>query len=188
MSDTPAADAPPKGKNKMVLILVIVLVLVLAGGAAAFFMFSRSSGGDEEGGYADSAKKAAPKAAPTFFPMDTMVVNLADPGGDRFAQIGITLEVEDQKTADQIKQFLPSIRSGILMLVSQRTSEELLLREGKEKLAKDILREVSKPLGYSVPKENLRKKNSDDEEGEEDQRRLPKNPVSRVLFSSFIIQ
>lgn len=188
MSETPAADVPPKGKNKLILILIIVLVLVLAGGAAAFFMLSRSSGGDEDGAHPPPAKKAAPKSAPTFFPMDTMVVNLADPGGDRFAQIGITFEVDDQKTADQIKLFLPTIRSGILMLVSQRTSEELLLREGKEKLAKDILREASKPLGYSVPKEKSRKSNAGDEESEEDQPRLPPNPVYRVLFSSFIIQ
>lgn len=188
MSDTPAADVPPKGKNKLVLILIIVLVVVLAGGAAAFFMLSRSSGGEEEGAHPPPVKKAAPKAIPTFFPMDTMVVNLADPGGDRFAQVGITLEVEDQKVADQVKQFLPTIRSAILMLISQRTSEELLLREGKEKLAKDILREVSKPLGYAVPKEKSRKNNSSDEEDEEDLRRLPPNPIYRVLFSSFIIQ
>lgn len=186
MSDTPSTDAPAKGKNKLVLILIVVLVLVLAGAAAGFFMLTRSS--SEEEGAPAPAKKAAPKAVPTFFPMDTMVVNLADPGGDRFAQIGITLEVDEQKTADQIKQFLPSIRSGILMLVSQRTSEELLLREGKEKLAKDILREVSRPLGYSVPKERSRKNTGEEDDEEGDDHRLPPNPVHRVLFSSFIIQ
>lgn len=189
MSETPAADAPKKGKNKLVLILIVVLVLVLVGGAAAFFMLTRSSGGDEEGGHGHvaPAKKADPKTPPTFFPLENMVVNLADPGGDRFAQIGITLEVDDQKTADQIKQFLPSIRSGILMLTSQRTSDELLMREGKEKLAKDILREVSRPLGYSVPREKPPKTNSG--EGDEEDAPPPSvNPIRRVLFSSFIIQ
>jgi hypothetical protein len=39
------------------------------------------------------------------------------------------------------------------MLVSQRTADELLAREGKEKLAADILTEVSAPLGFGpVPK------------------------------------
>ncbi len=96
------------------------------------------------------------KVPPTFLPIENMVVNLADTGGERFAQIGITLELADAKTSDQVKQYLPSIRSAILMLVSQRTSQELLSRDGKEKLAVDIRREVSKPLGYTVPKPRKR--------------------------------
>jgi flagellar FliL protein len=73
-------------------------------------------------------------------------------------------ECPDAKTAEQIKQYLPSIRSGILMLTSQRTSEELLQREGQgEKLAADILREVSRPLGYSVSSSKPRREVQDDD-------------------------
>ena len=194
-ANTPAA-APAKSKKMLLIIIgVVVAVLVIGGGAAAWFIFSRSHAAeDEEGGAALAAHKESPKVAPTFLPMENMVVNLADPGGDRFAQIGITLEVDDAKTAEQIKQYLPSIRSGILMLVSQRTSSELLQREGKEKLANDILREVSRPLGYSVPSERERAKaaaaeqDGDAEERPAARKRAERNPVRRVLFSSFIIQ
>lgn len=188
-ANTPAA-APAKSKKMLIIIIgVVVAVLVVGGGAAAWFISSRSHADEEEG--AAPARKEAPKVAPTFLPLENMVVNLADPGGDRFAQIGITLELEDAKTADQVKLYLPSIRSGILMLVSQRTSSELLQREGKEKLAVDILREVSRPLGYTVPKERARSAEADKEEDAEDRssrRRNERNPVHRVLFSSFIIQ
>jgi flagellar FliL protein len=149
---------------------------------------------DEEGGASAKPAKEAPKVAPTFLPLENMVVNLADPGGDRFAQIGITLELEDAKTAEQVKQYLPSIRSGILLLVSQRTSAELLQREGKEKLATDILREVSRPLGYKVPTERERARAAAAQADEEDEdrpaarKRVERNPVQRVLFSNFIIQ
>lgn len=189
-ANTPAA-APAKSKKMLIIIIgVVVAVLVIGGGAAAWFLSSRSHADDEEGGAAP-AHKEAPKAAPTFLPMENMVVNLADPGGDRFAQIGITLELDDAKTAEQVKQYLPSIRSGILMLVSQRTSGELLQREGKEKLAADILREVSRPLGFAVPSERARAPAADKEEDAEERpsrRRAERNPVRRVLFSSFIIQ
>lgn len=191
MSANPPAAAPAKSK-KMLIIIVAVLVLVLAGGgAAAFFLMGKKNAEDEEG--AAPARKEAPKVAPTFLPMENMVVNLADPGGDRFAQIGITVEVADAKTAEQVKQYMPSIRSGVLLLVSQRTSEELLQREGKEKLAHDILREVSKPLGYTVPAKKARKDVvAEGEESEEDERaarrKAAQNPVHRILFSSFIIQ
>ena len=188
MSATPPAAAPAKAKSKKLIVIGAVLVLlVIVGAGAAWFLASRSQAAEEDG--AEPARKEAVKVVPTFLPMENMVVNLADPGGDRFAQIGITLEVSDAKTAEQIKQYLPSIRSGILMLTSQRTSEELLQREGKEKLAADILREVSRPLGYSVSSSKPRREVQDDDSEEPAARRkVEKNPVQRVLFSSFIIQ
>jgi flagellar FliL protein len=71
------------------------------------------------------------------------------------------------------------------MLISQRTAEELLKPEGKEKLASDILREASVPFG-----------GGDDDEEEETastkKKKKPKvqvqYPVVGVLFSSFIVQ
>jgi flagellar FliL protein len=138
---------PAKSKKMLVIIIGVVLaILVLGGGAAAWFMASRAHVDADDEGSAPPAKEA-PKVAPTFLALENMVVNLADPGGDRFAQVGITLEVDDAKTAEQVKQYLPAIRSGILMLISQRSSGELLQREGKEKLAADIMKEVSRPLG-----------------------------------------
>jgi len=195
VSASPPADAAAKPKSKkLVLIIAIVLVLVLAGGGAAWFMLSKRSHGDEDeegggGGHqAKAAAPAAPKVAPTFLPIENMVVNLADPGGERFAQIGITLELADAKTSDLVKQYLPSIRSAVLMLVSQRTSEELLGREGKEKLAVDIRREVSRPLGYTVPKPRKRRASDEEDDEEAPAPKADTNPVRQVLFSSFIIQ
>lgn len=191
-ANAPAAPAQekPKSKKMMMIIIIVVVLLVAVGGAAAWLLSSRSHPKDEEVEEPVATKESA-KTPPTFLPIENMVVNLADPGGERFAQIGITLEVADAKTADSIKQYMPSIRSGILMLVSQRTSEELLQREGKEKLARDIHREVSKPLGFTVPVAKKRVSGDAEEEEAEDRAariRAEKNPVKRVLFSNFIIQ
>ena len=183
------AKNPAKGKKLIIIIAVVVLLLVVAGGAAAWFLSQRQAG-DEEGEGGAPARASAPAVAPTFLPIDTLVVNLADNGGERFAQIGITLELADTKTADQIKQYMPSIRSSIIMLASQRTSEELLSREGKEKLAVDIHKEVSRPLGFDVPVAKGRSDAQNNDEGNEPPRprKAAANPVLRVLFSGFIIQ
>ena len=81
-ANTPAA-APAKSKKMLLIIIgVVVAVLVIGGGAAAWFISSRSHAAeDEEGGGAPAAHKESPKVAPTFLPMENMVVNLADPGG-----------------------------------------------------------------------------------------------------------
>lgn len=189
MSAPAATDASaPKPKGKKMIVIGGAVVLLLAIGAGAWMFLGRGHEEPEEGA-APAAKVAHAKpkegTPPTFLPLENMVVNLADPGGAKFAQIGVTVETMDQKTADQVKAYLPSIRSAVLMLVSQRTSEELLTREGKEKLATDIHREVSRPLGFEVEEP------AHEEAGSKPRKkaRAPAfNPVYGVLFSSFIIQ
>lgn len=177
MAATNSAAAPAQAKSKKLIVIgALVAVLVVAVAAVLLVMTNQQSQGDPYG--SDAPAKAAP-VVPTFLPLENMVVNLADQGGDRFAQIGITLELQDEATASLVKQYMPSIRNGILMLVSQRTADELLLREGKEKLAADILREVTRPLGVGTARAS---------EEDEDDRPRRRSPVRRVLFSSFIIQ
>jgi flagellar FliL protein len=118
--------------------------------------------------------------------MDNMVINLADPGGDRVAQIWVTLVVADEHTAGTVKAFLPTIRSGVLMLISQKTAVELLTAEGKEALAKAILREASIPFGGGEDEDP-----APEAEGSKKKKKKAVHavyPVTAVLFSSFIVQ
>jgi flagellar protein FliL len=89
-----------------------------------------------------------------------------------------------------VKAYMPSIRNAILLLVSQRTSEELLQREGKEKLAADILVEVSRPLGFAPKVAEKKPKGEKGDKDDEVPKKSAKNksPVQAVLFSSFIVQ
>jgi len=181
-------EKPPAKSKKMLIIIVAALVLVLGGGGGAFFFISKQRAaaaeeGGEEPAPVKAAAHAAPKGPPTYLPLDNMVVNLADPGGERVAQIGVTLELSDPKATDVVKGYLPTIRSGILMLISKRTAEVLLSAEGKEELAKDILREAAVPFG-----------GGDEEEENPNPKKKKKKvvqveyPVTGVLFSSFIVQ
>ena len=190
---TDAAAPVKKSKKKLILALLVLVVLLGAGGAGAWWFTHRAAADadDEDGAPAAEAHPAAPAATagtpPTFLPVDNMVVNLADPGGDRFAQIGVTFEVADAKVADQLKLYMPSIRSGMLMLISQRTTTELLQRDGKEKLAADIMAEAGKPLGYVPPDEDEDAATKAKATKKKKAKSAP-NPVRGVLFSSFIIQ
>jgi flagellar FliL protein len=194
-----AAEAPKGGgKKKLIIIIAAVLVLVLGGGGAALLLMKKKAPaeGEEDGAevaheVAPTPKAAKPGTPPVFVPLEPFTVNLADKDIDRFAQIGITLEVVDAQTADQIKAYLPAIRNNILMVLSYKTSSELLTREGKEKLAKEVKRESVRPMGIEL---------EDEDEEEEPQDEAPKkkkkkkkkpavfSPVSTVLFSTFIVQ
>jgi flagellar FliL protein len=197
----PAGDAPAKkGSKKLIIILVAVLLLVLIGGGAAFFLMKKTSAeeGGEEGeadaghgktaaaAHAPAAKKPERKPGhpPTYVPLDPFVVNLADREQERYAQIGITLEVDEPKFADEMKGYMPAIRNGILMILSHKTAAELLDREGKEKLAEEVMREAVRPMGIEIDGEE-----EDPAPGKKKRRKAPVyNPVQHVHFSSFIIQ
>ena len=181
------ASGPTKAKGKKMLVILLAGVLLLVLGAAGWFLFLRSSATEEGEEPAPTAHAAKATTPPVFLPMDNLVVNLADPGGDKFVQVGITIGVLDQHTSDAVKANLPTIRSAILLLISQRTSEELLNKQGKEKLAHEILREVSTPLGYEVEDENSEDAPAPKKKSKK-KHVAAANPIVSVLFSSFIIQ
>ncbi|APW48186.1 hypothetical protein RA876_03775 [Rhodoferax antarcticus] len=173
------------------LIIIIAAVVVLAlGGGGAFLYISKQRAAaaaafEDEGGGESVANAAGShddkKTLPAYLPMDNMVVNLADEGGDRVAQVGITLQLRDAKASEIVKAYMPIIRSSVLMLLSQRTAVELLSAEGKQKLIEDILLEASRPFGGGSeaepePGKKVRKKAK------------VEYPVVGVLFSSLIVQ
>jgi flagellar FliL protein len=207
MSAAAAADAaevlPRKGKKKLIiLIAAVVALLIVAGGGAAFYLKQKAAAEaaaeaeDEDGDQADTGRKHAAKAGhkkddkrvpPVFVPLDPFVVNLADREADRFAQVGITLEVADAHVGDEIKAYMPAIRNNILLLLAHKTSAELMDHEGKEQLAKEVRREALRPMGFELPDEDeesaakKKKKKAKAEEAQE-------LPIKSVQFSSFIIQ
>lgn len=196
------AAKPAKGKKKLIIIIAAVLVLVLGGGGtAAVLMMKKSAAAavaeeaDGEDGESKPAKAAAqrdPKVIPTFVPLDSFTVNLADQQADRFAQVGMTLEISDVKFADQIKTFMPAIRNNVLMAIADRTASELMGREGKTQLAERIRREVSRALGVDVGEEPAHAEEGAAEGSAAKPKKkkhvAPELPVTAVHFSNFIIQ
>jgi len=199
--------APKKGKKKLIIIIAAVLLVALLGGGGAVFMMKKKAaaaaaaaeedGDGEASAAAEKAREDHHKHPPTFVPLEPFVVNLADKEADRFAQIGITLEVEDAKFAEELKAYMPAIRNGILMVLAHKSSQELLTREGKEALAAEIQREAVRPLGIEIDSPDEEEAQAAAAEAEakaagKKKKKKPKaevhNPVEKVHFSNFIIQ
>jgi len=204
-----AAVPAKKGKKKLIIIVAAVLLLLVIGGGAAVFLLKKKAAAAEEGDEPAASASAEHhgdkpdlKHPPTFLPIDPFVVNLADRDADRYAQIGINFEVADAHFADQMKAFMPAIRNGILMILSHKTSKELLDRAGKEQLAGEILRESARTMGIEVeePEEPAAKAAEGEKPAADDEQAKPKakkkkkkapaepNPIKHVHFSNFIVQ
>lgn len=201
-----AAEAPesPKGggKKKLIIIIAAVLLLVLIGGGAAFFLLKKNHAADAEG-EGEDAHAAAPAVtkidpkkagAPVFLPLDPFTVNLADKDAERYAQVGITLELDEAKTSDMLKAYMPAIRNNILMLLSHKQAAELQTLEGKQKLMREIRRESLSPLGIEVVDEEDDAHEPEAAEGKKPAKKKKAKkasaqyPIKNVHFSNIIIQ
>ncbi len=198
--------APAKGgKKKLFIIIGAVLALVLAAGGGGVVYLKKKQAAEaaaaEDEGDAPAAHAAAakhPGTPPAWLPLDPFVVNLADRDSDRYAQIGITLELDNPTSADQIRAYMPAVRNAILLVLASKTSKDLLDRSGKENLAEEIAREAARPLGIDIPAPKKLKeaasaaegKQGDDEEEPRPKKKRAgqKNPIQAVNFSSFIVQ
>ncbi|MFO1330437.1 MAG: flagellar basal body-associated FliL family protein [Rubrivivax sp.] len=196
-----AAEAPPpaKGKKKLIIIIAAAVLLLGGGGTAALLLLKKKpvdEDGEEAAAHVEKADPKAAKAAlskhdpkkpPVFAPLDPFTVNLADRETERYAQVAVTLELDDPKTADVIKNFMPAIRNNILMVLAHKTSTQILAAEGKTQLAAEIQRATVRALGIEVEEPEA--------EGDEDtpkkkkkKKAAPALPVVAVHFANFIVQ
>ena len=119
-------------------------------------------------------------------PLDPFTVNLADRDAERYAQIGVTLEIDDPKVGEELKTYMPAIRNNILMLLAHKTAGELLTREGKLKLMREIRRETMTPLGFDL---DVEADNGSHGGAAKKRKKAPVvYPVKAVHFSNIIIQ
>jgi flagellar FliL protein len=146
-------EAPVEKKSGRIVLWILLVALLLAGtGAGAWYLMNQSA-------------KPAPLAPPVFVVLEPFTVNLQDNGGE-YLHLSITLQVADNTQADQLKLYLPQLRSRLLMLLSSQKSAELSTVEGKKKLSADIAAQSSLPF---TPQGAPHK-------------------VSNVFFTSFVIQ
>ncbi|BBB60504.1 flagellar basal body-associated protein FliL [Undibacterium sp. TC4M20W] len=157
-----ASDAPAgKSKKKLLIIIAaVVVLLVAAGGGAAFFLTKKAPANKEK------EHKAEPAKAPVFLALEPFTVNLQSNDGDKYLQISMTLQVQDEEQVNLIKANMPQVRSRLLLLLSSKDASEILSSEGKEKLVNDIIEKVAQPFTAK---------------GEPQK-------VSGVFFTSFVVQ
>ncbi|TAK89954.1 MAG: flagellar basal body protein FliL [Burkholderiaceae bacterium] len=139
------AEVQPKKKGKGKLLLIIGIVVVLLLGSAAGLVIVRKKRIEAAKAMVEGAPVAEVKheekhvGPPTFVPLDNFTVNLVDTQGSSYLQLGVILEMEDAHSGETVKEYMPIIRSSILLLLSGKSKQELSSTEGKKQVAQEIL-------------------------------------------------
>ena len=163
----------PAGKWRKKLIVLSALGLLAGGSAAGAWFVSQ-----QRSTQPPSEQRQKSSARPLFTTLDPFTVNLQDPYSERVAQIGITLQFDDPALEVSIKDRLPAVRDGILMLISSKRADELLSTEGKQQLAQEIRARAAQAIGVAVPEPGTAAAGKP----------APVNPIHAVLFSQFLVQ
>ncbi len=131
------------GMMKMIIFGVVGLVL-LGGGMFAGMTFM---GKDEPAEGEVAAEEAAPTKGPAIYQSlhPPLVVNFRDEMGDaHFMQITMEVMSRDQGVINSLRENIPVIRNGLILLYGQSVYEEVTTREGKEKMLADGLAEIQR--------------------------------------------
>lgn len=174
VSDAQPPKAPKAPKKKLTLILVACVALAAAAGGGWYVWQQRA--GNASAQHAKTDPKPQPKKQ-LYIALEPFTVNLQDTHGERFAQIGITLQVEDPSIEVELKERLPTVRNQILILISSKRIDELLTPEGKQALAQEIRVMTGRALGLANAAPGAHAKAAESE-----------SPIKDVLFSQFIVQ
>ncbi len=201
-ADSSKDGAAPKKGGKKLLIAAIAGVVLLAGGGAGAWFWMKGAEHDEEAAAAKAEEKR--KAARVFVTLEPFVVNLADRESERYAQVGVVLEVEGKEVEGKVSAKMPAVRNEILLLISSKLATDLTTRDGKEALAAEIALASARLLGWTPPEDEpeeapppkVKTKDGGADKGKDAKakskpKKAPEpspNPVAAVHFASFIVQ
>jgi flagellar FliL protein len=149
------------------LLLVAAGFAVLAGGGTAAVLTLGGSGqksGAADAG-ADGGGRDTDRTVESLVSFDSFVVNLADPGGDRFLKATLRAVLNDADLARELQRdelTRARVRDRIISVLSAKTFEEVTRPGGKDSLRQQLQREINQSL--------------------------PDDAVSEVLFVEFVVQ
>lgn len=152
---------PAKKFPVMIVVIAAVALVVIAGASAGvYYMVFKSKGapkGEEDHGTKqEQVKKEEGKAsghggeggesAGSTKPLDPFIVNLADTQGQRYLKAVIQLETESPAVDHEINAKIPQIRDEVLMILSNKTYDDVASVAGKRMLKREITQAINKYL------------------------------------------
>ncbi len=149
----PEQGGKKKSKLKLIIIILLVLVVLGGGGAAAYFIFLKPKPAKQAGqqnaaqSQTDAPQTEAVTQIGELYPMESFVVNLADPGGSRYLRVTLQLELTAVKgLKEEIDKRVPQIRDAIITILSSKRYEEINSAQGKMIMKQQIMRRINSLL------------------------------------------
>ncbi|WP_294613747.1 flagellar basal body-associated FliL family protein [uncultured Gilliamella sp.] len=136
-----------KNKKMSVYDIIQIVITLLALIAAVYFWYQSQSKSTTRA-QRDSASLAS---SPVFFTLQPFTISLSvsEEGGEinQVLYVGIVLRVANEKQKSILTEYLPEVRSDILLLASKQNINELKTESGKIALQEQIKVALSRQYG-----------------------------------------
>ena len=144
-----AADTPEEGGSKKKMIIIIaaaVLLLLVAGGIAAFFLLKKPEVPEEDQDPGLEVPVPELTQSSTVGPMvdiSEFIVNIISDEANHYVKAALTIELSNEEVQEEVEKRMPQIRDSILLLVGNKTYEELKDLQGKKQLKAELTSKIN---------------------------------------------
>jgi len=137
------------GKNKkklFIIIGVVVLLLLIGGGIAGYFLFIKKEIPPEE---QDPGQKVPVPVVGQkadigpMVPVDEFIVNIISADTPHFVKASLSIELSGESVVEEVQKRMPQIRDSILLLIGNKTYEELQDLQGKRQLKAELTSRIN---------------------------------------------
>lgn len=134
------------GKKKLIIIILAALILLLGIGGGLFFFLKPEPVSEEE---ADPGLKVpVPEISQSteigpMIEIKEFIVNIISEDGRHYVKAALTLEINKEEAREEVTKRMPQIRDAILLLVGNKTYEELHDLQGKKQLKAELVSKIN---------------------------------------------
>jgi flagellar protein FliL len=136
-----------KGGKKKLVIIVVALVLLLAGGGAGYYFLVLKPAHEKkiEESKAAALVKPVPDEAKVgpMVEIKEFVVNIISTDAPHYVKASLSLELDKDTTLEEVNKRMPQIRDAILLLIGNKTFEELQDIQGKNQVKAELKSKIN---------------------------------------------
>lgn len=153
MADKEEKKEEPKkgGKKKLIIIIVAALVVLLAAGGGGYYFLVHKPKQEEMKRKQEEESKAAALIKPVpeeanigpMVEIKDFVVNIIGEDTPHYVKASLSLELDKEATLEEVNKRMPQIRDAILLLIGNKTFEELQDIQGKNQVKAELKSKIN---------------------------------------------
>lgn len=140
--------AEGKSKKKLIIIIaaVVVLVLLIGVGVGLFFFLNKEEPVDEKKSSDIEVPVPVVSQNADIGPMvniEEFIVNIISSENNHYVKASLTLELTNESAKEEVTKRMPQVRDSVLLLVGNKTYEELQDLQGKKQLKAELMSKLN---------------------------------------------
>ena len=132
-------------KKRIIIIATIVILLLIIGGAAFFFLKPAPEPINEQDPGLDVPvpEITVSQEIGPMVKIEEFIVNIISEDGRHYVKAALTIELYKEEALEETTKRMPQIRDAILLLVGNKTFEELHDLQGKKQLKAELVSKIN---------------------------------------------